>query len=250
MLTAFAAAFVAFNVSSCSKGNSTTNPAAVTESDAAQVTTDAVTPSTGGLVSQVNSASTLYSSEPVAGGAVSVAHTQHSLNRVLTCGVPKDSSLTYASNIGAVPAYNYSLMWKYTLACTAPSSLNLNFNGSGSYSGLLFTSNFTSTGGFVLTGLGATVPQYNYSSNYSRTGTTTSKVGAQKTFNHTLTITSSSILYNKATQEIASGTATVAIKITSSTGNTYNYGGTLTFLGNKTAKLVLNSGAVYPITWL
>jgi len=249
LLAAFSAAFIAVNLSSCTKSDSTAT-GSITESDAVQVTTDAVTPSTGGMVSQVNSAAGLFSNATVTGGTVSVINNRpRAIVNIIPCGSEKDSTIAYASVAGAVPSFSYSLTWKYTLACTVPSTLTLNFNGSGSYNGSALSSTFTSTGGFVLSGLAAANPQYTYNANYSRAGVITSKVGDKNTFNHSLTITSSNILYDKASQEIVSGTATVAVKITSSSGNAYNYGGTLTFLGSKTATLVLNSGTVYHISW-
>ncbi len=249
LLTVFSAAFIAVNISSCKKSDST-GTSSITEADAAQVTTDAVTPSTGGIAGQVNGAAGLFSGATVTGGTVSVINNRpRALVNTIPCGSEKDSTIAYASVAGAVPSFTYSLTWKYTLLCTVPSTLTLNFNGSGSYNGPALSSTFTSTGGFVLSGLAAANPQYTYNANYSRSGATTSKVGNKNTFNHSLTITSSNILYDKATQEIVSGTATVVVKITSSSGNAYNYGGTLTFLGNKTATLVLNSGAVYHLSW-
>ena len=71
LLTAFSAAFMAVNLSSCTKSDST-DTGSITEADAAQVTTDAVTPSTGGVVGQVSSAAGLFSNATVTGGTVSV----------------------------------------------------------------------------------------------------------------------------------------------------------------------------------
>ena len=248
----YAAAIVAasaLTLTSCHK-DSSTGTTTITEADAAQVTTDAVTPSTGGMVSQVSSSASFFSNATVTGGTVSSVNNHLTTDSyALPCGTEKDSTVSYASVSTTVPSYTYSLSWKYTLACTVPSSLTLNFNGAGTYNGFIQSSSFTSTGGFVLTGLGSTATQFTFNSNYARTGTTTSKVGNENTFDHTLTITSSNIVYDKATQEIVSGTATVSIKVTSTSGNSWNYGGTLTFLGNKTAKLVLNSGTVYNISW-
>jgi len=245
------AALTIFAASSCHKDSSpTTSTPVVTESEAAQVTTDAVTPSTGGMAGQVDAAAQLYSSASVSGGTVSSVNSSHmSLYSTLICGTLKDSTITYASVAGAVPSYTYSLEWQYTLACTIPSSLTLNFAGSGSYEGLILSSQFNSTGGFVLTGLAAGTADYTYTSTYGRQGTTTSKVGAKNTFTHNLTIKSKNILYDKATSEIASGTATVSLTCTSTSGQSWIYGGTLTFLGNKKATLVLNSGVVYNISW-
>jgi hypothetical protein len=243
------AAGLAFSVTSCHKDSSSSTNDTITEADAAQVTTDAVSPSTGGMASQVSSSASLFTSATVTGGTVTSVNNHLTTYGTLTCGTEKDSTIAYASTGTTAPSYTYSLMWKYTLACTVPSSLTLNFNGSGSYNGLVYSTSFTSTGGFVLTGLGSTATSFTFGSTYTRTGTTTSKVGNQYTFNHTLSITSSNIMYDKTTDEITSGTATVSVKVTSSSGNSWTYGGMLTFLGNKTAKLVLNSGTVYNFSW-
>jgi len=247
----YAAAIIAasaFTLTSCHKDSSTTTT--LSESDAAQVAVDAVSPSTGGMVSQVSSSASLFTGGTVTGGTVSSVNNHLTTDSyTIPCGTEKDSTISYASLSTGVPSFTYSLSWKYTLACTVPSSLTLSFTGAGTYNGFIQSSSFNSTGGFVLTGLGSTASQFTFNSNYTRTGTTTSKIGNKNTFDHTLTITSSNILYDKTTQEIVSGTATVSIKITSTSGNSWSYGGTLTFLGNKTAKLVLNSGTVYNISW-
>ncbi|HZY37935.1 MAG TPA: hypothetical protein VFE53_14860 [Mucilaginibacter sp.] len=249
----FAAAIIAasaFTLTSCHKDGSSTTSTTISEADAAQVATDAVSPSTGGMVSQVSSSASLFSNATVTGGTVNAVNNHLVTDSyTLPCGKEKDSTVSYASATTGVPSFTYSLSWKYTLACTVPSTLTLNFTGAGTYNGFIQSSSFNSNGGFVLTGLGASSSQFTFNSNYSRTGTTISKIGNKNTFNHTLTITSSNIVYDKTTKEIVSGTATVSIQVTSTSGKSWSYGGTLTFLGNKTAKLVLNSGTVYNISW-
>ena len=235
-------------LTSCHKNSSATTT--ISESDAAQVMVDAISPSTGGLVSQVNNSATLFANGTVTGGTV------HSVNNHLTtdsynipCGTQKDSTVAYSSLSSGVPSFTYSLTWAYKLDCSVPSTFTLNFSGQGTYNGFVQSSSFKSTGGLVLSGLGSTASQFTFNSNYTRTGTTTSKIGNKNTFDHALSITSSNIVYDKTTKEIVSGTATVSIKVTSTSGNSWTYGGTLTFLGNKTARLVLNSGIVYNISW-
>jgi hypothetical protein len=235
--------------SSCHKDSSSTSSTPeVTESQAAAVTTDAVSSSTGGMVSQVNSSAAFYSGAAVTGGTVSSVN-QKSLYSTITCGATTDSTIAYASVNTTAPAYTYSLTWQNTLACVVPSTFTCNFTGKGSYTGVAESSSFSSTGGFTLTGLSASAADYTFSSNYSRTGTTTSKVGNDNTFNDNLTITSTNIVYDKSTELIVSGSATVSITVTSTSGNSYAYKGTLTFLGGKTASLTLNSGTVYNIAW-
>jgi hypothetical protein len=239
---------ITLTLSSCHKDASSSTSNTITEADAAQVTSEAVSPSTGGMASQVSSSAAFFSSATVSGGTVSSVN-QKSLYSTIVCGQTKDSTVSYASLTTTAPAFTYSLSWQNTLACTVPSTFTCTFNGKGSYTGLLESSTFTSTGSFVLTGLGASATSYTFGSTYNRQGTTISKIGNQNTFTHSLTITSSNIIYDKTTQEITSGTATVSVKVTSTSGNSWIYGGTLTFLGNKTASLTLNSGTVYTISW-
>ena len=244
---AIAAAF-SLALTSCHKNSS--GSTTITESDAAQVTVDAVSPSTGGLVSQVSSSASLFAGGTVTGGTVNSTNGHQTTDSYsIPCGTQKDSTVSYASLSTGVPSFTYSLTWEYKLECSVPSTFTLNFNGQGTYDGFVQSSSFKSTGGFVLSGLGSTASQFIFNSNYTRTGTTTSKIGNKNTFDHTLSITSSNIVYDKSTKEIVSGTATVSVKVTSTSGNSWSYGGTLTFTGNKTAKLVLNSGVVYNISW-
>ncbi|MDR3695110.1 hypothetical protein [Mucilaginibacter sp.] len=225
---------IAFMVSSCHKDASTTSTnATVTEADAVQLTTDAVSPSTGGMILQLNGSVNTYATVS------------------FSCGVQKDSSYVIASSTGASPSYNYSFQWNDMLTCngTVPSQLTFNFTGTGSYNGSLMSSSDNSTGGFVLTGLGVNASQYLFNTTYSRTGTTTSKVLRQLTFHSVITIAGTDIAVDKTTKIIASGTAAVSIAATSTSGSTFTFNGKITFLGNKKANLVLNSGATYVIQW-
>jgi hypothetical protein len=253
---ALIAAGLTFNVSSCTK-DSTAAGTTVTEADAAQFTSDAVSPSSGGVADQLNSSITLYnggSTNSVSNGSstASVSNNGGSITRAskLSCGIKKDSTIVRSSAAGAVPSFNYSFAWDYTLACDGltPSDVTFNFAGSGTYSGPLMSANHTSTGQLVLSGFG-TSSTYLLTVNYTRNGTATSKIGKQYTFTSTLTIQSSNIAINKTTNEIVSGTATVTIAATSTSGKTFNFNGTINFLGGQKASLVLNSGATYSIQW-
>ena len=234
---ALIASGVTFYVSSCKKSSNststTTTSAAFSETDAANLTTDAVLPSTGGMVTSVNNAAGIYGSAKLA------------------CGASKDSSIVKSSAPGATPSYDYNLSWTYSLDCAGivPNRLTLSFTGTGNYDGPAISSNDKSTGGYVLTGLGAANTNYTLGINYARTGTTVSKVFGKNTFTSSIKIVSTNLLVDKTTREITSGTATITIVATSTSGAAYNFTGTITFLGNKKATIVLNSGASYAIQW-
>ena len=221
------------SVTACKKDSNSSTSATVTEADALELTSDAIEPTSGGMTIQANSSVSIYAS----------ASTK------LSCGVSKDTTITGASVSGAVPSYSYSLSWNYKLACdVSPQTFTFNFTGSSSYSGLLMSSNDSSTGTFLVSTT-PTAANYTVNTSYERKGSQTSKVGKQKGFNSDLKITSTNVLISKATNEIASGTGTVSITGTTTGGKSFSFGGTITFNGNKQATVVLNSGVSYPIHW-
>jgi hypothetical protein len=220
-------------VSACKKDATSTTTPTVTEADAVQLTTDAVVPSTGGMVTQTTSSVTLSSTAETA---------------AIPCGTTKDTTIAGASVSGAAFTYAYSLNWNYVLNCST-NAFTLNFTGSSSYTGALMSSNDASTGTYVVTGVLPGATSYSLTSSYERKGSQTSKVGQQTSFTSDLKITSSNIIVNKATDEISSGTATVSITGETSGGKSFSFGGTLTFLGGQQGTLVLNSGTSYAISW-
>ncbi len=205
----------------------------LTEADAVELATNAVIPTSGGLALQVSSSLNVYKTT------------------TLSCGVAKDSTITKSSAIGATLAYNYSLKWNYLLTCSGlvPSQLALDFTGSSSYDGLRMSSKDNSTGDFVLTGLPVSTNSYLLAVNYSRTGTQTSKIKRSYSFESTVNIKSTNISIDKSTLQVSSGTATVSITASSTSGKSISFDGTLTFLGGNKATLVLSSGATYKIQW-
>jgi hypothetical protein len=87
----------------------------------AQLTTDAVIPSTGGLVEQTNTSVNIYTGSK------------------LSCGDTKDTTIAKSSTTGVTPSYSYLLAWNYTLNCNGvvPSKCNFTFTGNSSYNGVL-----------------------------------------------------------------------------------------------------------------
>ncbi len=234
LFTGIVAAGLMCNVTSC-KNDTLNNPLAsttITEADAAELTTDAVIPSTGGLVTQMNSSLVLIKAS------------------IPACGLKKDTSFVQSSATGVKPSYTYGLSWEYSLNCTGaiPNSLVFSFTGNSTYSGTRMSSSDKSTGGFTVTGFG-TASQYLINANYARVGTATSQINNKYTFNNTITIVATNVAVDKTTKEIVSGSATVSIVATSTSGKTFNFSGTITFLGSKKATLVLNSGTTYNIQW-
>jgi len=225
---------IAFGISSCKKDSTSSNNSlastTVTEADAAQFTSDAVSPSTDGFGDQLSRTASLYTTIP------------------LSCGAKKDTTYIKASAKGVTPSYADTLVWNLALNCSGsiPSNVTLSFAGKGVYSGQYMSAQDTSAAQFVLTGSSS---GYLLTANYTRVGVAISKIAKQYTFSTTLNIQSTNIVVDKTTQQIVSGTAVVTIVATSTSGKSFNFNGTVTFLGNKTASLKLNSGKVYPISW-
>ena len=221
---------------SCKKSSSEQTSDAVTETDAAQVSTDAVMPSTGGVSNQTSTTAALYAALPPA------------------CGIVKDSTLSYASLTGAIPVYAFTFTWSFQTNCAAGASpqtisADYNFTGKGSYAGTYITASHTGNGKFVLTN-SADSANYTLNGTYVRNGTFASRFVHPHSFTSVITITATNVFVSKLTKEITGGSATVTIAATSASGKNYNFAGTIKFLGNKTATLVLNSGKSYPIQWL
>lgn len=224
-------------ISACKKDNNNGNNAnaKVTEADAAELTTDAISPETGGFDAQVKISVNIYIAT----------------STKLSCGAKKDTTISYSSPSNFIPNYSYNLSWNYQLDCNSgiPSQFQFGFSGSHNYNGVLMTSSDNSNGSFTIADPGATAANYNFNSSYERSGKQTSKVGYQKSFSSDLKMNSTNILISKSTHEIVSGTADITITGIASNGNNFSFSGKITFKGNKKAVLVLNSGVSYNIDW-
>ena len=230
------ALFLAITAISCNKGSNVQTSDTVTETDAAQVTTDAVMPNTGGVSNQSSTTAALYTALPPA------------------CGIMKDSTLTYASLAGATPVYAFTFTWMFQTVCSGapiPStvSANYSFTGKGSYAGTYITASHTGNGQFVLTNF-ADSANYSLNGTYVRTGSFASRFVHPHSFTSVITINATNVYVSKLTKEINGGSGTVTVAATSASGKNYNFAGKITFLGSKKATLVLNSGVSYPIQWL
>lgn len=218
-------------LTSCKKEN--TENAAITEEDAVEVMTQAVSDESGGLSVQTED-------------AAKIANTTD-----LVCGQLSDTSFSGQNSAGAVITYNYSVQMSRQLTCNGnvPQQFTFNYTGQNSYNAPRMSSGDNTTAGFVITGLEPSATQYVFNQQYVRNGTQQSKIRYQRSFTSTLTITSSNIVVNKATQKIVSGSATVQFAGSTSGGGSVSYGGTITFLGNSQATLALNNGNNYSLQW-
>ena len=219
--------------SSCKKDGTTT--AAVTADEAAEVMVQSIDPASGGLALQTTASTTITLTN----------------SSSVKCGVAKDSTIS-GSGGTATRSYTYNLNWHRLLTCGAgnlPSKLDFTFTGGSTYSGPKMSSDDNSTGAFSVTGLELASPEYIVNQTYTRNGTQQSKVRNNRSFTSTVNVATTNVKVNKVSQQITSGTGTIAITGTASTGEAFSFTGTITFLGSKKATIVLSTGATYQIQW-
>lgn len=227
--------FLAMSVTSCKKESSSSTDA-VSEEEAAEAIAQSVSTESSGMSQQSADAVIVANAELV----------------FLPCGIEIDSTVTGASVPGAAITYAYNLSWSWVLSCSGlgiPEKINFDITGSSSYDAPRMSSNDNSTASFELTSLTPATAEYDMTANYQRNGTQQSKVFNKNSFTSTTIITSSNLKVDKITQIITSGTAAVSISGASSSGRTFSYTGTITFLGNKKGTLTMASGNTYNISW-
>jgi hypothetical protein len=238
-------ASLAVIIPSCKKDSSgSTTSATVGVDDAADAVTQAVTPESAGMVSQTEAAVVVLNnsgSSPVAPSST-----------VLTaCGMTTDTVFAGSNASGAAITYSYSYSSSRVLSCNndIPQQFAYEFAGKWSYDAPRISSDDSASAQLTITGLQTDVSQYTFNGAYVRNGSETSKIGNKLSFSSSITLNVTSLVIDKSTDEILSGSADVTISGATSGGESFSYSGTLTFLGNKQATLVLGSGNTYSITW-
>lgn len=203
----------------------------VTEQDAADAVSAAVTPQSAGMSAQVSDATVMAASN------------------AYSCGAAYDSSVAGASATGSAITYSFQLDWNWKLACTSPANFTAGFTGHTTYDAPRMSSNDSSNGSFSITGLSPSNSAYTLNANYVRRGLQQSKVNNKNSFTSTITITAADMVVSKSSYEITSGTASVTISGASSSGKSFQYNGTITFAGSKSATLQMAGGSSYQLTW-
>ncbi len=222
---------------SCSKSD--TSPA-VSQEDAADAVGSYLASDFSSSTSDAASVSTQTGSK-AGGRSASGYRTEAS-----SCGVAFDSTLSKSSPTGSLITYSYQLTYTYTLACTnkIPSSLDLGITSTGTYSGPRISSTGSGAGSWAITEFTGTT--YSLNGSYSKTETVTQKTGAQKEFSNKLDLTYAGIAIDKSTKKLTGGTITYTMTGAITGGASFNYSGTITFLGNESATITVGS-ATYTV---
>ncbi|MFN0083574.1 MAG: hypothetical protein ACKVOM_13780 [Ferruginibacter sp.] len=222
--------FAATLLFSCKKENDTPTTT-VTDEEAAEVISLAVSGNAQGLATQT-------------------AEITESANTYASiCGYSKDSSIIRQNTIGLF-SWNYNFQWQWAVLCNGgvPSVMNVNYNMKGTYDAPRISSNDNAVANVAVTNL-LTGTQYILNGSYTRDGSQKSKIGGKNSFTSKVTINLSNLQLIKTTGQIASGTASVTITGSSSTGNSFSYSGNITFTGAKTATITFTNGFVANVSW-
>lgn len=166
------------------------------------------------------------------------------------CSESFDTTLAHANTVGAI-TFDYSFEFTGTVTCNAfdlPTQINANLAAGGNYDGLRMSSSDLSTATLTVTDL-TNPSEYTINGTAGRSGTQQSKIKDNAEFQSTISLTYSNVKVNIIDQEIVSGTASATITGEVSDGENFTYSGTVTFLGNQTLNVTLNSGATYTFSW-
>lgn len=165
----------------------------------------------------------------------------------------KDTSIV-DTLVSAQSSRTFIYKWTYTSDLYLDPSSNLpqkivaSHNYEGSFDGPYFSSEHTGTGTSTYTdlGQGATLPEYvvndtwKMAGSYDRSGTSTRKL-SDKVFESSTHLQFSDVTVDRVNKKILSGTAVIAITGKNQRGEQFSYAGTLTFLGEGQARLVISN---------
>ncbi|MBK7257575.1 MAG: hypothetical protein IPI01_07180 [Ignavibacteriae bacterium] len=179
--------------------------------------------STAGLTAQLEEAAT------IAGGG--------SLGKVdASAGTMWDTTITRVR----VGTYSYSYSFRYSVVLANVNRLDFGYTMKGIYDTPRMSSNDSAAASFQVSNL-LTGTAYSVTGIYNRYGSQASKVRNKVSFTSTITVSTTALLIDKSTKRVSGGSAAVIIYGQSSTGNIYSFNGTVTFLGNQQATLVIGS---------
>jgi hypothetical protein len=216
-------------MSSCKKENTSSN--VITEDEAAEVISLSVSGSTEGLATQT----------------AEIAARADTYGSV--CGYSKDSTIVSINTSGTY-TWNYTFNWQWSVLCTGgvPNSMNANYSMKGVYDAPRMSSSDSAIANLAVTNL-ITGSQYTFNGTYTRDGSQISKIRNRNSFTSKAILGLTNVKVNKTTGKIDAGTATVSIVGATTGGSSFSYAGTVTFMGNQSATITLNSGAVYNVSW-
>lgn len=229
--TSVLALFIVTSLVSCKKEDpkpEEPTPVTITEDDAADLVAIALGTGTYGLTSSASE---------------SAQKANFAYNQLVPCLYNLDTSIVKTSPIGSAISYNYNLNYGYQMYCTnaIPQNFVCTMSSSGDLDQIRMSASSTATATLTFTGLAPGATEYTLNGTYTREGSATSKIRAKNSFTYTLTINVNDFTINKTSYAIEGGSGTVSLTANTSTGNTFTFNGTLTYLDANTATLVVGS---------
>src|SRR3989338_20280 len=184
----------------------------VSEEEAAEAIVKSVEESSGGMTAQVED----------------MAVVMEQYNETVNCGVVENNSYSNASANGATVSFNANYNWQWVLNCTnlnVPSTFDFELSGSRTYDAPRMSSDDQLTATVTATGLEPNAPSYVFNQTFLRSGSQQSKIKNNGSFTSSISVVTSNLTVNKSSYMIESGSATVTISGTSSTGDSFSFNG-------------------------
>jgi hypothetical protein len=154
-----------------------------------------------------------------------------------------DSSFTIASAPGASITYQYQVNYSYGFV--GANNYQLAYDAAGTYNSPSVSASINAEGSMTVTGF-ISGDAYVVNGISGREGTFSMKIGNNNSITGSVSSTVTNFRYSKTTGLCESGTATVIVSGSTSTGRSFSFTGTLVYLGNYTASLTL-SGKTYTV---
>lgn len=227
------AAGISMTIPACKKDDAATP--SVSQEDAVDVVTRALSSEGGGLMLQTNTAVSIANGY---GGARQGAKISEE------CGIEHDNAVNISTD-----AFTYALKWSWKLTCTAeqePQSVSLSFGGRVRYETPKLAVNDSSVATFKVAGLESDSSMLVFNQTFNRSGRLSFVTdSAARSYTTLLNYVATDVKVKKATGKIVSGTAAVTISGVTLTGKTFNYVGTITYNGDNTGTFKIKGGGSF-----
>lgn len=228
---------MALAITACNDDDSSNEPNAMSTEEAAEIVATSMAESTEGLTSQVEKASedaTQLVEQTNEGGKTAGS---------TSCGMDSTATFTRTNPSGSAVEYDYAFTYNYMMACNnvnLPEAITIGFEQEGMIDAPRFSTVDARSGIFSITNLDLGETEYQFNGTYDREGTHTSKINQQNSYTVDMDVDLTSLTINKGTYEITGGTASVTIAGTATNGASYNFTGSLDFLGGSEVQVTIN----------
>lgn len=164
----------------------------------------------------------------------------------IACGETSDSTfLTTINESWITGTYENALTWGINCNGNIPISIFYGRQMDGNYETERMISDDLSSSDWLMESL-LTGPNYIINGRYERNGTQESKVREMRTFSSTVVLEVEDLNVDKGEKQIVSGIATFTLSGTVNNEATFSQTGTIVFLGDGTANIIIN-GNTYTV---